>query len=84
MAFNPFLGQTKKQLETALRYAQADLLSGKATIGVRNDTTEAKMMADTSLMERIRMIQSALSILDPENYPPASVAMATQTRAAFA
>ncbi len=47
MAFNPFLGQTKKQLETALRYAQADLLSGKATIGVRNDTTEAKMMADT-------------------------------------
>ena len=83
MAFNPFLGQSQAQLETALAYAQADLASGKATTEVMSAGSGGRMQVDTSLIERIRLILSALNKLDPTTYPADQVAMATQTRASF-
>lgn len=83
MAFNPFLGWTQTQLETALAAAQADYARGKTITRADVPGVSAYSQLEQTIVERIRVILVALNKLDSVTYPSDQIAQASTTRAVF-
>lgn len=83
MAFNPFIGQTQEQLESALQKAQADLLAGKTVTRADVPGISVYNQLEQTITERIRLILVALNKLDPTTYPADQIAQASTTRVIF-
>jgi len=73
MAIDYLIGQTKAQLETELRLAQAELLAGKTVTSSAAGDLAFSHRVEQQITQRIEMILRKLSLLDPVNYPGESV-----------
>jgi len=83
MAYNPFIGWSQDDLETALRAAQTDLAAGKSTSGAGDGTVMVKNSIDIRPAERVRLILLALNKLVPSAYPIEDITPITQARVIF-
>jgi len=83
MAFNPFIGWTQPELESALKDAQQEFAEGKSlTIVSAGDGSASKQIQATA-MERIRKIYISLNALDPATYPKSAISPITKTYVSF-
>lgn len=78
------IGQTKGQLETQLRLAQAELLAGKTMVTAGAGDLTFSHRVEMEIRERIELILKKLSALDPVAYPPESVTPIDRTQIVFA
>lgn len=69
MAFNPFIGWTKSDLETQLRSAQEELASGKQITSSSVGDASFTLQSEMGVRQRIELILRALNRLDPVTYP---------------
>lgn len=83
MAFNPFVGRTKVQLEADLAAAQADLAAGKQVSRVTVPGIDVTNAMELTITDRIKFILRALNKLDPVNYPASDTSQASVTRISF-
>lgn len=83
MAFNPFIGWSKTELESALKDAQLELAQGKSTVSVSAGDSSASKVVQMSPMERIRKLYIALNALDAVTYPMSAIASINKTHIAF-
>jgi hypothetical protein len=83
MAYNEFHGMAQEQLETALALAQQSALSGSSVVSTTSGDVSVALQPDVKTATRIKKILRALSLLDPEKYPPEDCIPVTQTRATF-
>jgi pyrroloquinoline quinone (PQQ) biosynthesis protein C len=83
MAFNPFIGRSQEWLGSQLEIAQQDYAMGKTIVSSGSgDVNNAKQVQATA-EKRIEQLYKALSLIDPETYPAASITRNTVTRVAF-
>lgn len=71
------------ELEEALREAQADDLAGKTTIQAQGGDSRINSEVHRTPRQRIQDIVKALSLIDPEQYPPSCVTRVSETKVSF-
>ena len=79
------LNRSQEELEAELALIQKELLGGRTisswTVGDSSATKNVWLNQPPAL--RLRMVAEALSILDPDKYPPDFVQATTHTRPIF-
>jgi hypothetical protein len=83
VAFNPFLGWSREDLEGELRAAQEDYAAGKATtkVGAGDASTESRV--EVSTIERVKALYRALNAIAPDDYPIEQITAIDRTRGTF-
>lgn len=80
---NYFIGRSQEWLEKQLAARQQELAAGKTVTSVTAGDTSAAKTTQLSIIECIRMLLQALSLLDVATYPVASITPITETRVIF-
>lgn len=80
MALNPFIGQSREQLETWLASAQTDLAAGKTLSSYGSGDVSGSKQVQMTPLERIEKLLYALYLIDPDTYPLASIRRVTRTQ----
>jgi hypothetical protein len=83
MAFNPFIGWSQAELESALRAAQDDFAAGKTLSSVGGGDANSTKLVQMTPEQRIRQIYQALNFLDPDTYPKNQLSRVTRTQIQF-
>jgi hypothetical protein len=83
VAINYFAGWSQSDLETALEAAQADLASGKSTIGAGSGLVSIRSQVELTPQRRIELILKALNAINPSQYPITSVTITDVLRVGF-
>jgi hypothetical protein len=80
VALNPFLGETRANLESWLAIARKDLALGKTVSSAgAGDVNTANQIQMTPL-QRIELLLRALNSIDPVTYPATSIRRVTRTQ----
>lgn len=82
MAFNPLIGMSQELLETKLTELQRKYLALYQSTSA-GDQSSSIVSQQAEIMARITDVLRALSIIDPDTYPPDSVNRITTTKASF-
>lgn len=80
MPLNPFIGQSREQLETWLTSAQADLAAGKTLSSYGAGDSSASKQVQMTPLERIEKLLYALYLIDPDTYPLTSIKRTNRTQ----
>lgn len=83
MAYNPFIGWGREDLERELRSAQEDLAAGSSSIKATAGDVISEARVDKSPEARIKLLLLALNRLDPTTYPIADITPIDRTRVTF-
>lgn len=83
MAFDPFIGWTQAELESALKDAQRELAEGKSLTSVSAGDGSASKAIQMTPITRIRKILLKLHTIDAVAYPMDSITPTSQTQVAF-
>lgn len=79
MAYNPFVGWTRAELEAELEKAQDDLAAGKTTVSAGEGAVSFTKLVQTSPAKRIEILLRALNKVAPDDYPLADITRITRT-----
>ncbi len=83
MAFNPFIGWSREDLETELRSAQEDYAAGKSATRSGAGDAMSESRIESAPLERIKQLLRALNAIAPADYPIASITGNDRTRGVF-
>lgn len=83
MAFNPFIGWSREDLESELRSAQEDYAAGKSNTRTGAGDVMSESKTDTSTIGRIKQLLKALHAIDPVAYRIADITAIDRTKGVF-
>jgi len=79
------LRKSQEELEAELDLILAEMVGGKTVTSwsVGDSSAEKNVWLNQPPEARLRLVSEALSIIDPDTYPPDTVTAITQTRPTF-